>query len=116
MRRTRCFAAVVAVLAAVMSGCSSSSEDDRGSGGGPALSVESSTVETKVGSVERPTSWEPSSGTGKPDHVGSFVLTEAGQVVGQMDVFVGKVAPGSPADVVSEGVQGERSLNFANLR
>lgn len=114
MRRTRLVAAALAAVVLAVSGCSDSGGD--GTDAGPELSVDTATVRTQAGSVERPTAWKAIPGTGDEEHVASFSMRESGRVVGQMDVFVGKVAPGSPADVVSEGVQGQRALNFADLR
>lgn len=108
--------AVLVLIPVLLTGCSASGDGDgqeTSSSTTPEGFVE---VTTDVGSVARPEEWEPSDRELVKDVVATFDIRADGAVVGQMDVMVNAVPPGSQADAVNAANQGARAVDFANLR
>jgi hypothetical protein len=74
-------------------------------------------VRTPVGSVARPEAWTDAGKKSSEGAEGTFLITdEAGRTVGQLDVIVNSVTPGTPADAVAGAIQGARFPNVPTLR
>lgn len=119
MHRTAMAAAVLtaASLCLAASGCSGDTGGEQPAAASTSeISVDTTIVQTKVGSVARPSGWKPLPDTSPGADITSFAIDDGGTVVGQMDVIVSRVAAGSPADVVSEAFTTERLPHFENLR
>lgn len=114
MRRARLHTAALGV-ALMVSACTGGSPDDTEPTSAGGAGAPTATVRTSVGSVERVAAWAPARGSGAAG-ARSFSIRQDGEVVGQMDVLVTDVAPGSPADVVSEGLTTQRLPHVRDLR
>lgn len=120
---------ILAATVLALAGCSGGDGDTEAppgkAGSGPAGSPSAPdgsaqgaglvTVRTEVGSVSRPKTWQPGPTTSGQD--ASFLIeNESGEVVGQMDVIVNTVTPGTPADAVAASIQGARLPQLPSLR
>ena len=72
-------------------------------------------VETELGTVARPEQWQPVENAETADRVAGFEITEDGELVGQMDVFVNALSPGVEADTVDAAAQAQRFQHFKDL-
>lgn len=74
-------------------------------------------VETEIGSVARPDTWEPAPDAESVGQQASFVITDdTGETVGQMDVILNTVTPGTAADAVAAAADSARGPNLPSLR
>jgi hypothetical protein len=74
-------------------------------------------VKTDLGTVARPEDWQPMESAAVKDRVAGFLIIGKGnQVVGQMDVFVNGIAPGTKADSLAAAIEAQRMPSFPDLR
>lgn len=111
--RARLSAGLVAVglVAALASGCSDDEAPETRSGT-PSDFVE---VETPVGRVMRPESWQPNEEAIEGKVVAAFTIEEGGETVGQFDVIVDQVQTGMTAQRFNAENQGARALSTEDL-
>ncbi len=103
------------LAALLLGGCGGTSGDDDSTG--RALPEGMTEVSTDVGAVARPEEWKPVDGHLDKNEVAAFSIeNDQGQVVGQMDVIVNSVSPGTAADAVAGAIQGARMPYFPDLR
>ncbi len=103
------------LAALLLGGCGGASGDDDSTGS--ALPDGMTEVSTDVGTVARPEEWKPVDGHLDKNEVAAFSIeNDQGQVVGQMDVIVNSVSPGTAADSVAGAIQGARMPYFPDLR
>lgn len=117
---------ILAATTLALTGCSAGGDDGETPSGtagsasssapdGSAQSAGLVTVRTEIGSVSRPEKWQPGPTTSGQD--ASFQIEDAsGELVGQMDVIVSSVTPGTPADAVAASIQGARLPQVPSLR
>lgn len=115
MNRPRRTLALLAAAALLLGGCGG--EAEKADSGGADLPDGMVAVETDLGTLARPEEWKPVPDAEVKDRVASFAITgDGGQVVGQMDVFVNGIAPGTKADSLAGAIQAQRMPSFPDLR
>ncbi len=115
MNRPRRNLALLAAAALLLGGCGGVAEQDAPAGAEVPDGM--TVVETDLGTVARPQEWKPMDDAAVQDRVAGFVITgEGDQVVGQMDVFVNEIAPGTKADSLAAAIQAQRMPSFPDLR
>lgn len=74
-------------------------------------------VRTDHGTVARPAGWRPQDTppAAAEAEAQSFAIEREGEVVGQLDVLVGSMSPGTEADTVDAAIQGVRLPTFPQL-
>lgn len=110
--RLRPFAVLLTVATLLLTGCGGGSEDG---GDEPTVPDGMVLVDTELGTVARPEQWQPVENAETADRVAGFEITEDGELVGQMDVFVNALSPGVEADTVDAAVQAQRFQHFKGL-
>ncbi len=102
---------LLAVL--LVGGCSSADAGDSGA----AVPAGMTAVTTDIGTVARPQGWNPADGPMDADEVAAFSIEDdEGQIVGRMDVIVGRISAGTEADALAGAIQGARMQYAADLR
>ena len=107
--------ALLAAAAVLLGGCGGGADkDDADAADLPDGMV---AVETDLGTVGRPEEWKPLEDAAVKDRVAGFMIVDDGnQVVGQMDVFVNGIAPGTRADSLAGAIEAQRIPSFPDLR
>lgn len=106
--------ALLAAAAVLLGGCGGGADKDDSDAELPDGMV---AVETDLGTVARPEEWKPLEDAAVKDRVAGFMIIDDGnQVVGQMDVFVNGIAPGTRADSLAGAIQAQRIPSFPDLR
>ena len=73
-------------------------------------------VETDLGSVARPQAWKPAPSESVAQEASFLITDDAGETVGQMDVILNTVTPGTRADAVAAAADSARLANLPTLR
>jgi hypothetical protein len=107
--------ALLAAAAVLLGGCGGGPDKDDSVGAD--LPDGMVAVHTDLGTVARPTEWKPLEDAAIKDRVAGFMIIGDGkQVVGQMDVFVNGIAPGTRADSLAGAIEAQRMPSFPDLR
>ncbi|QNN54163.1 hypothetical protein [Nocardioides mesophilus] len=109
--------ALLAVAGCSGSGSSPDSGPDAAGGSADASAVPAGMVQvsTELGTVARPEEWKPNDAS-QGQEASFLIENDSDQVVGQMDVVISSVTPGTPADAVAGAIQASRFPNIPTLR
>ena len=116
MSRPRSTLALLVAAALLLGGCGGGAAQ-KDAPGGADIPDGMVAVKTDIGTVARPEEWKPVPDAQVKDRVAGFTITDdGGQVVGQMDVFVNAITPGTQADSLAGAIQAQRMPSFPDLR